>query len=76
MTTREIIIAIPLVFFTVALGVLPTPFLLAWMSPSVDEMVKSVLQAKTVITVTSQNTELDKSTNPVVVPRAIETADR
>jgi NADH-quinone oxidoreductase subunit M len=76
MTTREIIIAIPLVFFTVALGVLPTPFLLAWMSPSVDEMVKSVLQAKTVITVTSQNTELDKSTNPVLVPRAIETADR
>ena len=75
MTSREIIIAIPLVFFTVALGVLPTPFLLSWMSPSVDEMVKSVLQAKTVIAVSSQNTEI-KNQNPVVVPRAIETAVR
>ena len=75
MTKREIIIAIPLVFLTVALGVLPTPFLLSWMSPSVDEMVKSVLQAKTVIKVSSQDTEI-KNQNPVVVPRAIETAVR
>lgn len=49
LTTRETIIAIPLVFFTVALGILPTPFLLAWMSPSVDEVVRSVVTAKTVV---------------------------
>jgi len=47
--TRETIIAIPLVFLTVALGVLPTPFLLAWMSPSVDEVVHAVVTAKTVV---------------------------
>jgi NADH-quinone oxidoreductase subunit M len=47
MNAREIIIAIPLVVLTVALGVLPQPLLLSWMGPSVDTVVRSVTTAKT-----------------------------
>jgi NADH-quinone oxidoreductase subunit M len=47
---REIIIAAPLVAFTVLLGVLPQPMLLSWMGPSVDQMVKGVTTAKTLPT--------------------------
>lgn len=72
LTTRETIIAIPLVFFTVALGVLPTPFLLSWMSPSVDETVKAVLGAKTVVS----KTQTAESQAPAFAPKAIETAGR
>ncbi len=74
LTKREIIIAAPLVFFTVALGVLPSPFLLDWMSPSVDETVRAILRSKTVITLSSQPTDLKKDL--IIVPRAIETAVR
>jgi len=41
LTFRESIIAIPLVAFTVILGVFPNT-LLSWMSPSVDESVRMV----------------------------------
>jgi NADH-quinone oxidoreductase subunit M len=46
LTVREWIISIPLVVFTILLGVLPTPMLLGWMSPSVDQMVSAVTHAK------------------------------
>ena len=70
LTTRETIIAIPLVFLTVALGLLPTPFLLAWMSPSVDETVKAILGAKTMVSQTAENQ------SPVLIQKSIETAGR
>ena len=44
MNVREIAIAVPLVFFTVLLGVLPSS-LLGWMGPSVDAVVANVSKA-------------------------------
>ena len=46
LTIREMIIAAPLVILTVALGVAPQRMLLSWMSPSVDQMVRSVTSAR------------------------------
>jgi NADH-quinone oxidoreductase subunit M len=45
---REWIISIPLVLFTVGLGVFPQTLLLKWMGPSVDQMVYAVVKAPTV----------------------------
>jgi len=45
MDFREIVIAVPLVVFTLAMGILPNFLILSWMSPSVDEMVNSVVAA-------------------------------
>jgi NADH-quinone oxidoreductase subunit M len=73
LTFRELVIATPLVVLTVALGILPTPLLLAWMSPSVDETVNAVLSAKTVI---SADTAGNDRTNPVFIETAIETVNR
>jgi NADH-quinone oxidoreductase subunit M len=47
MNVRETIIAIPLVIFTVALGIFPQSLLLSWMGPSVDGMVRQVAVATT-----------------------------
>ena len=44
LTVREMIIAIPLVAFTVILGVYPQS-LMAWMTPSVDESVRMIVKA-------------------------------
>ena len=46
MNVREIVIAIPLVALTIALGVFPQSMLLSWMGPSVDDMVRSVTTAQ------------------------------
>ena len=43
---REIIIAVPLVVLTIAMGVFPQQLILSWMSPSVDQMVNSVTTAR------------------------------
>jgi NADH-quinone oxidoreductase subunit M len=43
MDLREIAIAVPLVVLTIAMGVLPNYLVLSWMSPSVNEMVQSVV---------------------------------
>ena len=48
LTIREMIIAAPLVILTVALGVAPQQMLLSWMSPSVDQMVRSVTTARSI----------------------------
>ena len=48
LTLREMIIAAPLVILTVALGVAPQQMLLSWMSPSVDQMVRSVTSAQSI----------------------------
>jgi NADH-quinone oxidoreductase subunit M len=48
LTIREMIIAAPLVILTVALGVAPQQMLLSWMSPSVDQMVRSVTSAQSI----------------------------
>ena len=45
MDLREIAIAVPLVVLTIAMGVLPNTLILSWMSPSVNEMVHSVVTA-------------------------------
>ncbi|HEV3165755.1 MAG TPA: NADH-quinone oxidoreductase subunit M [Isosphaeraceae bacterium] len=42
LTLREFAIAVPLVFFTIVLGVFPQSSLLKWMSPSVDQTVKAI----------------------------------
>lgn len=47
MNVREIIIAVPLVVLTVALGVMPQGMLLKWMGPSVDRVVNAVTSART-----------------------------
>jgi NADH-quinone oxidoreductase subunit M len=47
LTIREIIISIPLVVLTIALGVFPQTLLLSWMGPSVNQMVTAVTHAKT-----------------------------
>jgi NADH-quinone oxidoreductase subunit M len=44
MNLREVAISVPLVFFTVLLGVLPSS-LLSWMSPSVEQVVANVRNA-------------------------------
>ena len=43
---REIVIAVPLVVLTIAMGIFPQPLVLSWMSPSVDQMVQSVTTAR------------------------------
>jgi NADH-quinone oxidoreductase subunit M len=45
MDLREIIIAVPLVVLTIAMGVFPNTLVLSWVSPSVGEMVNSVVTA-------------------------------
>jgi len=45
MDLREIVVAVPLVVLTIAMGVFPNPLVLSWVSPSVDEMVNSVVPA-------------------------------
>jgi NADH-quinone oxidoreductase subunit M len=46
MNLREIAIGVPLVVLTIAMGVLPQPLVLSWMSPSVDQMVHGVVTAR------------------------------
>ena len=43
---REIIIAVPLVILTIALGIFPQAMVLSWMGPSVDQMVQTVTTAR------------------------------
>jgi NADH-quinone oxidoreductase subunit M len=45
MDFREIAIAVPLVVLTIAMGVFPNSLVLSWMSPSVNQMVNSVVTA-------------------------------
>jgi NADH-quinone oxidoreductase subunit M len=46
MDLREIAIAVPLVVLTIAIGVFPNSLILSWMSPSVNQMVNSVVTAR------------------------------
>jgi NADH-quinone oxidoreductase subunit M len=46
MNLREIIIAVPLVVLTVAMGIFPAPLVLNWMGPSVDQVVQGVVTAR------------------------------
>jgi NADH-quinone oxidoreductase subunit M len=46
MNLREIVIAVPLVVMTIAMGILPQPLILSWMGPSVDQMVEQVMTAR------------------------------
>jgi NADH-quinone oxidoreductase subunit M len=46
MDLREITIAVPLVVMTIAMGIMPNALILSWMSPSVNEMVNSVVTAR------------------------------
>jgi NADH-quinone oxidoreductase subunit M len=43
---REILIAVPLVVLTIAMGVFPQALVLSWMSPSVERMVQGVVTAR------------------------------
>ncbi len=45
---REIVIAVPLVVLTIAMGILPQPLILSWMGPSVDQMAQAVITAREV----------------------------
>jgi NADH-quinone oxidoreductase subunit M len=46
MNLREIVIAVPLVFFTIAMGIFPNALVLSWMGPSVDQMARNVVTAR------------------------------
>jgi NADH-quinone oxidoreductase subunit M len=46
MNVREVVIAVPLVVLTIALGILPQTLVLSWLSPSVDETVQRVVTAR------------------------------
>jgi NADH-quinone oxidoreductase subunit M len=46
MDLREITIAVPLVVLTIAMGIFPNTLVFSWMSPSVNEMVNSVVHAR------------------------------
>ena len=46
MDLRELAIAVPLVVLTIAMGVFPNWLVLRWVSPSVGEMVNSVVTAR------------------------------
>ncbi len=75
---REIIIAVPLVVFTILLGVLPQQMLLSWMGPSVDEMARAVTSAKVLEDDEKRAIALDpprtpEPTKPAVVADATET---
>ena len=62
MDLREIVVAVPLVVLTIAMGVFPNPLVLSWVSPSVGEMVNSV--------VTAAREPNVSSTRPAVASRA------
>jgi NADH-quinone oxidoreductase subunit M len=73
MDFREITVAVPLVFFTIAMGVLPNTLVFSWMSPSVNEMVNSVVTARalnagpnTAAKVLPRLTEPGAATSPLV----------
>ena len=42
MNVREVVIAVPLLIFSVALGIFPHQLLLSWMQPSVNGLVESL----------------------------------
>jgi NADH-quinone oxidoreductase subunit M len=46
MNLREVVIAVPLVVLTIAMGVFPQTLILSWMRPSVDNMVQGVVTAR------------------------------
>ncbi len=46
MDLRKIVIAVPLVVLTIAMGVFPNALVIRWVSPSVGEMVNSVVTAR------------------------------
>jgi NADH-quinone oxidoreductase subunit M len=46
MDLREIAIAVPLVVFTIAMGIFPQPLVLSWMGPSIDQLVQGVVTAR------------------------------
>ena len=45
---REIVIAVPLVILTIAMGIFPQSLILGWMGPSVDQMANMVMTAREV----------------------------
>jgi NADH-quinone oxidoreductase subunit M len=46
MNGREIIIAVPLVVLTIAMGIFPQALILRWMSPSVDRTAEKIMTAR------------------------------
>ena len=46
MNLREIVIAVPLVVLTIAMGIFPQSLVLSWMGPSVDQVVQKVMTAR------------------------------
>ncbi len=67
LTPREILIAAPLVFFTVLLGVWPAS-LMSWMSPSVDDVVRSVYSAKSI---RAADQQLRQATAAAIAPKPV-----
>ena len=48
MNLREIVIAVPLVVLTIAMGIFPQWLILSWMGPSVDQVAQKVMTAREV----------------------------
>jgi NADH-quinone oxidoreductase subunit M len=74
MDMREITIAVPLVVLTIAMGVFPNALVLSWMSPSVNEMVNSVVNARELNV--GARTVARVVPPPVVAPPAMASAAR
>jgi NADH-quinone oxidoreductase subunit M len=69
LSIREIIISVPLVIFTVVLGVYPQS-LMSWMSPSVESVVGNVAKANSnAVRTDSQTIKTAVVPPPVVAPR-------
>jgi NADH-quinone oxidoreductase subunit M len=67
---REIVISIPLVLFTVLLGVFPYQLLLSWMGPSVDQMARQVTSASILTTASAEARPSPPPTPAVAALRA------
>jgi NADH-quinone oxidoreductase subunit M len=63
---REIIIAVPLVVLTIAMGVFPQRLILSWMRPSVQNVVESVTGAAEI---NAQPRQLRQASQPVTQDR-------
>jgi NADH-quinone oxidoreductase subunit M len=59
MDLRELVIAVPLVVLTIAMGIQPQRLVLSWMAPSVDQMVQGVVTAREVNVQRGQVAQID-----------------
>ena len=75
MNLREILIAVPLVVLTIAMGIFPQGLILSWMWPSVDQMVQGVVTARELNVQPGQIHASVPSTHPAQILASPETKE-